>query len=179
MKHSEYFHFKSFTWSLSRTFDGHLYTICGPQSLCRPSTLHHLNQLRSFARPSNYWPNSPIWPKHTCFIFAAWWHGRRQSVSRTGSVCCLLQSISRSESANKLYWVTTVLTTVWHFLSTDSQLLSSATRSYDVHASGSASSNWNCKLQPLPLDNDNYPSVSMSIFAHRKRAWLYSWPSST
>jgi hypothetical protein len=28
------------------------YTICGPRSLCRPSTLHHLNQLRRFARPS-------------------------------------------------------------------------------------------------------------------------------
>jgi hypothetical protein len=52
MKYFEYFHSKSFTWSLPRTFDGHLYTICGPRSLCRPSTLHHLNQLHRFARPS-------------------------------------------------------------------------------------------------------------------------------
>ena len=120
MTHTEYFHSKSVTCSLPRTFDGHLCTIFGPRSLCRPSTLHHPNQLHTFAtvqysRPSDYWPNSPIWPKRMCFIFGGRWHGRRQSVSRTCTV--------RWESANKLYWAT-----VRHLLPMESQLLSSATR---------------------------------------------------
>lgn len=148
------------------------YTICGPRSLCRPSTLHHLNQLRRFARPSRLLTKFAYLAKtHMLHIrrLATRRHGRRQSVSRTGTVCYLLQSTSLSQSANKLYWAT-LLTTV-------RQLLYSATRSYDVHTSGSASSNWNWKLRPLPLDNDNYPSASR--FPYRKRIWFDSWPSST
>jgi len=71
----------------------------------------------------------------------------RRLVTRTATVChshrhrLLFTATHKSVRVGKQTVLRHSVDSVRDFLSTDSQLLSSATRSYDVHASGPASSN--------------------------------------